>query len=297
MTKLFSSRVIKSAKEGPKGLIIAGVHGDEYEPVLAVMRLIEALKGKLISGSITFVPITNKKAYFSGNRVGEDGLDLARTCPGTASGSHTDRVAAAISELIKKADFFIDMHTGGNLFEISPLSGYMLHPNSKVLEKQRAMAEAFNLPIVWGTSPELEGRTLSVARDANIPAIYTENGGGAFRAEGVDELVEGCENVLQLFGLLPQQKKNRKAMAKIEDDKPGSGHLQVMHPSPEEGIFIAKVGLGDFVKEGDGLGFIINEKGEKRTEILAQQAGMVFLKRAVPMAKAGDALAGILPIK
>ncbi|MBI0399537.1 succinylglutamate desuccinylase/aspartoacylase family protein [Cyclobacterium marinum] len=297
MAELFSSQIIKSSKEGPNGLIIAGIHGDEYEPVLAVMRLIKKLEGRLISGSITLVPVTNRNAYFSGSRVGEDGLDLARTCPGNSNGSITERVAAKISELIKKADFFIDMHTGGNLFEISPLSGYMLHNDPSVLQKQREMAAAFNLPIAWGTSPELEGRTLSVARDGNIPAIYTENGGGAYRTEGVEELVDGCENVLELFGLLPQQKKKKKAMVNIEDDKPGSGHLQVMHPSPDEGVFIAKVSLGDFVKEGDGLGYIVNDKGEKSTQVLAQQSGMVFLKRAVPMAKAGDALAGILPIK
>ena len=296
MVKLFSSRVIKSAKEGPQGLIIAGVHGDEYEPVLAVLELMNLLEGKLASGSVTLVPITNRNAYFSAARIGEDKLDLARTCPGNANGSITEQVAAEISEMIKKADFFIDMHTGGDLFDISPLSGYMLHPNSKVLETQRAMAEAFNLPIVWGTSPELEGRTLSVARDANIPAIYTENGGGAFRAEGVDELVEGCENVLQLFGMLPQQKKERKAMVKIEDDQPGSGHLQVMHPAPEEGIFLPSVDLGDLVTKGDKLGCLLRENGEKGAEIPAQQSGMVFLKRAVPMAKAGEALAGILPV-
>lgn len=296
MTKLFSTRVVKSAKAGPKGLIIAGVHGDEYEPVLAVLKLMSQLEGKLTSGSVTLVPITNRNAYFSAARVGKDKLDLARTCPGNSKGSLTEQVAAEISEMIKNADFFIDMHTGGNVFEISPLSGYMLHKDPSVLERQREMADAFNLPIIWGTSPELEGRTLSVARDANIPAIYTENGGGAFRAEGVYELVEGCENVLQLFGMLPQGKKERKIMVKIEDDKPGSGHLQVMHPSPEDGVFIAKVELGDFVKEGDRLGFIVDDKGEKEAEILAQQSGMVFLKRSVPMAKAGDALAGILPI-
>lgn len=45
MAELFSSQIIKSSKEGPNGLIIAGIHGDEYEPVLAVMRLIKNWKG------------------------------------------------------------------------------------------------------------------------------------------------------------------------------------------------------------------------------------------------------------
>jgi hypothetical protein len=83
----------------------------------------------------------------------------------------------------------------------------------------------------------------------------------------------------------------------IEDNKPGSGHLQVMHPSPEEGLFMAEVSLGATVFKGDRLGYLIKENGEKGAEILACQSGMVFLIRAVPMANAGDALAGILPIK
>ncbi|EPR69423.1 succinylglutamate desuccinylase/aspartoacylase family protein [Cyclobacterium qasimii] len=297
MAELFSSHIIKASKEGPNGLIIAGVHGDEYEPVLAVLKLINQLKETLIAGSITLVPITNRNAYFSGARVGEDKLDLARTCPGDSQGTITQQVAAEISELIKKADFFIDMHTGGDLFDISPLSGYMLHQDPSVLDTQRAMAAAFNLPIVWGTSPELEGRTLSVARDANVPAIYSEYRGGGYRAEGVDDLVEGCENVLKYFGMLPGQASQANIQYTLEDNKPGSGHLQVMHPAPEEGIFIAQVDLGDSVSEGDKLGYLLRENGEKGADIIAQRSGMVFLKRAVPMAKAGDALAGILPIQ
>jgi hypothetical protein len=41
-------------------------------------------------------PITNKNAYFSGARAGEDSLDLARTCPGDSEGSVTEKVAAEI---------------------------------------------------------------------------------------------------------------------------------------------------------------------------------------------------------
>ncbi len=63
MAELFASQVIKAPKEGPNGLIIAGVHGDEYEPVIAVMKLIDQLKANLIAGSVTLVPITNKNAY------------------------------------------------------------------------------------------------------------------------------------------------------------------------------------------------------------------------------------------
>ena len=295
MAELFSSKVIKSSEKGPHGLIIAGIHGDEYEPVMAVRQLIKELDDKLISGSLTLVPIVNMGAYLAASRLGEDGFDLARTCPGNNSGSITERVAHEISKLIRSADFMIDMHTGGNLFDISPLSGYMLHPSSAVRETQRKMAEAFNLPIIWGTSPELEGRTLSVARDENVPAIYTEFRGGGFHPEGIRNLVEGCKNVLAYFGMLPFEKWISKVELKIEDNQPGSGHLQEMYPAPEEGIFVAEVKLGQEVIQNEVLGYIGDFSGEKKIKVHANQDGRVFLIRAVPMAKKGDALAGILP--
>ncbi len=54
------------------------------------------------------------------------------------------------------------------------------------------MALAFNLPLVWGTDYRPNGRTLSVARDAKIPAIYLEFGGGTgFRTQVVDAYKAG----------------------------------------------------------------------------------------------------------
>ena len=76
----------------------------------------------------------------------------------------TEQIADLISGMIREADYFIDLHTGGNLFEISPLAGYGLAVSDEVLGKQRMMARAFNLPIVWGASGEHDGRSLSIAR-------------------------------------------------------------------------------------------------------------------------------------
>ena len=50
----------------------------------------------------------------------DDQLDLARTCPGRSDGSVTEQTAWALSESIRSADFYIDLHTGGT--ELSRLS-------------------------------------------------------------------------------------------------------------------------------------------------------------------------------
>ncbi|WP_375584035.1 succinylglutamate desuccinylase/aspartoacylase family protein [Cyclobacterium xiamenense] len=295
MSELFPKYTLRSPKDGPKGLIIAGIHGDEYEPILAVMQLLQTLKSRLLRGCLTLVPVANKSAYLAGRRVGEDGLDLARTCPGNQAGSITEAVAYQLSNQIRESDFLIDMHTGGTLFDIFPLSGYMIHSNPRVLEMQRSMAAAFNLPVIWGTSPDLQGRTLSIARDAEIPAIYTEFRGGGFRPEGIGRLVAGCEHVLSYFEMLGEEERSANISLKIEDKEPGSGQLQRMYPAPGAGVFVPQVGLGAEVRRYDPIGEIWDYSGKVTNQVLAEKDGTVFLLRAIPRVEKGEALAGILP--
>src|SRR5687768_6482594 len=122
MTKLFETYKIDSGKPGPHVLITAGVHGDEYEPIVAAGKLVEEITTLLQNGSLTIVPVVNVSAYTHGSRCGEDGLDLARTCPGKPNGTITEQVAFQVSELIRNADYYIDLHTGGKIFEIFPLA-------------------------------------------------------------------------------------------------------------------------------------------------------------------------------
>jgi hypothetical protein len=118
-----SPYTIDSGCEGPSVLITAGVHGDEHEPIIAANNLIRILSSLLKNGKVTIVPIVNTTAVAKGSRYGEDGLDLARVCPGNNQGSVTEIDAAKISVLISQSDYLIDMHTGGKLFDIYPLAG------------------------------------------------------------------------------------------------------------------------------------------------------------------------------
>lgn len=291
--------VIDSFIEGPKVLFIAGVHGDEYEPMLAATELVNNLKGKLKKGVVTIVPIVNTSAASIDHRLGEDGLDLARICPGKMDGSSSEHAAFLVSELIRKADMLIDMHTGGKLFNIFPLAGYLLHSNSKILEKQQAMAEAFNLPVIWGTDASPNGRTLSVARDENIPAIYVEFGGGSkVRMEVVSAYVNGCINILESFGMIngDLNKRIKNLQYWVEDYTPNKGHLQVKMPAPIEGIFIPAISVGDIVEEGQIWGEIVNIRESIKQVVFADEKGLALFLRDSPYVRKGDSLGGIIPI-
>jgi predicted deacylase len=223
---------------------------------------------------------------------------MARTFPGRPDGSVTERAAHATAEIIRTADFYIDLHTGGAALALLPLAGYMLHPNSAVLDVQRRMARAFNLPVIWGTDWRLEGRSLSTARDAGVPAIYVEYLGGATcRPEGVAAMVEGCLNVLGDLGMIEHEAPPPAVDYFVEDDRPGSGHLQVRHPSPITGFFESAVALGQQVSAGDHIGQVSDVSGDDIRPVLAEQSGIVLGLRIFPRVLEGDALAVVLELR
>jgi predicted deacylase len=291
-----ASRQIVGQSDGPHLLVTGGVHGDEFEPMAAIRRLMRELRSEGLRGRVTLVPVVNEPAFRRGQRTAEDGLDLARTCPGRADGSITEQVAFALSTLIRTADYYIDLHTGGTHMLVLPMSGYTLHPDRAVLDVQRRMARAFGLPIIWGTDPTLEGRSLSVARDAHIPAIYTEyQGGSALYPEGVDAYVAGCLGVLAELGMIEGRPPRHEVKPLIvEDDRTGSGHMQVSHPSPIEGFFETSVRLGQPVAQGDPIGTVTDVLGEQAVTVEAAHAGLVLTLHTFARVDLGEGLAVVL---
>ena len=293
--KLFESLTIEGAQPGQHLLILAGVHGDEYEPMAAVRQLKSRILPEKLSGKVTLVPVLNQPAYERINRCGPDGLDLARTFPGSPDGSITEQIAHEATLLIQSADYLIDLHTGGLISNLAPFAGYSLHPDPTILEIQRHMARAFNLPVVWGTSAHLNGRTLSAARDHGVPAIYAEWGGGSgCNLEAVEGYTRGCLSVMSELGLFNISIKQKPILHYIEDEREGSGHLQLQNHAPVAGFFESAVQLMDRVQVGDKLGSICSVTGDDVTAVIASQTGVILGIRTLPYVEKDEWLAVIL---
>lgn len=290
-------------ESGPHVLITGGVHGDEFEPPLAIRRLISRMDSEsnatpLLKGRLTCVPIVNQAAFRRGQRAAEDNLDLARVCPGRSDGSITEQTAAALTALIRSADFYIDLHSGGTAYSVLPLAGYMLHPDPSVLDRQRLMARSFNLPVVWGTSPDLDGRSLSVARDAGVPAIYAEyHGSGQCDPEGVAAYETGCLNLLAELGMIDRQRPESRIRHWVDDPRPGSGHMQRCYPAPVTGLFESSVRLGERVAAGELIGHIWTAPRTAAVAIHSEQSGILLTLRTFSRVLEGDSLAVIMELE
>ena len=167
--------------------------------------------------------------------------------------------------------------------------------NAAVLEVQRRMAKAFNLPVVWGTDHRLNGRSLSVARDTCVPAIYAEyHGSGLCDPSGIRAYVEGCLNVLAVLDMIDRPLPPSRRRYLVEDEREGSGHMQVCNPAPTTGFFQPHVQPGNHIEVGTPLGVICDVLGDNPVTVLSRQRGIVVVLRTFSFVRESESLAVIM---
>ena len=80
----------------------------------------------------------------------------------------------------------------------------------------------------------------------------------------------------------------------VEDDRPGSGHMQVNHPVLGEGFFEPAVELGQRIQPGDLLGTVTDVLGRHVEPIHAAHPGLVLVIHTYAHVAAGESVAVIL---
>ncbi len=287
--------VIRGPRDGPTLLTLAGVHGDEHEPMAAVQRVFASLDPTVLTGTWVAVACCNVDAYLAADREAPtDGKNLARVFPGRADGTLTERVADCLTrDFIRRASFVCDLHSAGRIFRMVPLAGYSL-VGTDLTEIQRQAARIFGLPWVWGTAPN-EGRTLSAAHEHGVPGIYCETTGtGGCRDEDVSAYAQGLRRLMIHLGMLDGSVAPPPDQRVVEDPTPESGHLQVQNVTPVDGLFRAAVDLNDRVSEGDLLGTVTDLFGQVLFECRTEKGGTVILVRHLARVQAGDSLAVVI---
>ena len=111
--------------DGPRLAVLAGVHGDEPEGVLAARRLLVRLETLPFAGTVVVIPVACPGAFAADTRASAvDGLNLARTFPGNPGGSDSQRLAHALTEqVIAPASLLVDLHSSGKDYEMPLFAG------------------------------------------------------------------------------------------------------------------------------------------------------------------------------
>src|SRR5215510_11551598 len=141
--------VFHGSQPGPTLALIAGNHGYEYTPIIALQRLGLRLDPSRMSGTLLLVHVANMPSFLKRTIYYSpvDGKNLNRVYPGKADGTVSERIAYQITkEVIERADYVLDIHCGDGNESLRPYSYWDVKAGGKeVVEKSRQLALAFGL--------------------------------------------------------------------------------------------------------------------------------------------------------
>lgn len=273
---------------GPTVVVLSGVHGDEYEGIIAIPEIFRRLDPSAMRGALVAVPVCNVPAYLAATRASPvDGLNMARVFPGDPHGTLTQRIAYWLGQRIMlHADLIVDLHSAGVAYNLPMLVGYY-RPDDELGRRTRDLALQFGADVVWAHPTLAPGRTMSFAAEHGIPGLYTEApGSGRVRPQDVETCVSGVLNCLKAMQMLdgrPDVKAPRHTLV-------GSGDLDHIIVAEHGGLFFSRVALLDDVRAGDVLGEVRDPTGRTLQEIRAPAAGVIITTRGLLRVNAGDGL-------
>lgn len=283
--------VIHGAKPGPVLGLVAGTHGYEYAPVVAMQKFPGMVNPTELSGTIVVVHVANVPSFF-GRTIyysPADGKNLNRVYPGKADGTLSERIAFAITkEVIDRSDYLVDLHCGDGNEDLRPYLYWMTSGTPEVAAKSKDMAQAFGLEYIVidesrSNDPTQSVYTANTAITRGKPAITTETGGlGRVDDEGPGLAVDGVFNLLRYYKMLPGQPRRAARTTWIDKN-------EVLRSSVT-GTFHAKVKSGQMVAQGAVLGVLTDLFGNILKEVKAPFAGVILYVVATPPVREGEPL-------
>jgi predicted deacylase len=277
---------------GPRVLLMAGNHGDEYEGQVALGKLIRSLEPGAVNGRIIILPSANSPAAMAGMRTSplDDG-NLNRSFPGDPYGGPTDQIADYIENvLLPECDYVFDFHSGGSSLTYIP-SALMRRPQTpELLERGIATLTTFGAPFGYFVDGGWGDHTLTAAAArAGIPHMSTEcAGGGQVTPTALRIMESGIRRLLAHIGAVEGTPPPAVAETRIMQVRGQDYYVY----APDPGLFEPLVELGDEVDEGTPAALIHPHDTPWRAPATAafSRHGTVICKRVPGRVERGDCL-------
>ena len=275
---------------GPTVLLVAGVHGDEYEGQLALRRVLRALDPASLGGRVIVLPALSLPAVRAARRVSPiDGANMNRAFPGDPDGPPTAQIAHWVEAvLLPMVQLAVDLHSGGTASEYIPCA--YVYEGGPHDSAKRALADAFAASFAVFVGSTAETRSLSAACErAQVPMIAAELGGGATVSRAALAVAEdGVWAVIRHAGLLPPlagDADRRTRPVRVPD----RSHFLMC---PSDGLFEPAASLGDTVQAGRPAGWIhdIQDPSVAPEPVAFAAGGIVVARRLPTLTRRGDTL-------
>ena len=274
-------RVLAGAGSRPCVAVVAGIHGNEADGVLAVHALGDLLRPSQLRGRVVLVAVANPPAFLAGERKSPvDGEDLNRIFPGDKAGTVSQRLAERLCHgVIAGADFVASLHGWGHWGITMRHVEYDASLATAAASRAACVASGF---AAINTTPWPKGMMVRVCSEAGIPAWEGEvGGGGSFNRANVAFYMDRLRSLLQHLAVLP-------GTPPANDDPGFFRHHDVL--APAGGIWQPAAAPGDRVEAGGMLGAILTLHGHRVETIISPRDCVVASVRTYISARPGERL-------
>lgn len=273
---------------GPTVMISAGVHGDEYEGLVIVRRLLRDLRPDQISGRVLLLPAVNLPAVRAATRVSPiDGQNMNRAFPGAPATGPTALIADFIERtLLPSVDFAVDLHSGGTRSFYAPCAYVYAAGDADFRRRKLAAMHAFGAPLTTVVAATSSGGSLSAACERHgVVMIATELGGGGVldrRALAIGD--EGTRALLVHAGVLSGDTAERRTTLHHVESRASAVMATI------DGMLEHAGEPGEPVAAGDIAGWIwpLDDPAREPVTLHHRTSGVILARRATPLVLAGD---------
>lgn len=269
-------KVINGVQPGPCMLIFSVLKGTELNGLEIANRIIQMIDPKKLAGTIIAIPVMNVYGLTHYPAVLPNGSDLTNCFPGNEEGSYGERIAHMVTqEALKKADYCIELQTGGVNHNILP-QVYCNFENAKA----KSLAKVFCPPVV--TNVVLERNCLrQTSEDLQVPLLVYQAGEALrFDENAIDLGVSGIKNIMKHLNMLDQNPEMKTTPIFSKDEEWIAAH--------KAGILHALVTLGQTIEKGQLIANINDPFGPDVVEpIYSNQNGVVVGINTSPLIHEG----------
>ncbi len=283
--------IVNGARPGPVLALVAGTHGAEYPPVLALQRLRASIDPRELSGTIVMVHVANMPAFLGRSiyYTPGDHKNLNRVFPGKADGTISERIAFVLTrEVIEKAQYLIDLHCGDANESLRPYLYWTINASPELVESIRQLALAFGLDhiVLDGGRPKDPAASLYLENTAltrGKPAMTIESGAmGQSDEESIQRIERGVAGVLKHLQM--------RAFGPDPIQNPVYLGRNLVLTSAHTGLWYPMVERGHTVAEGALIGRITDFTGKTIEEVRAPFAGEILYVVGTPPTTKGEPL-------
>jgi uncharacterized protein len=284
--------IVHGTRPGPVLALVAGTHGMEYVPIVALQRLRRAIDPKTLGGTIVMVHVANMPSFL-GRTIyysPADGKNLNRVFPGKADGSLSERIADVLTrEVIARATHVVDIHCGDGNESLRPYVYWITTGPAEVAETGRrlALASGFDHIVIDRGRPTDPAQSIYLSNTAILrgkPALTVESGYlAATDEDSIARVERAVAGWLRELGMRADGPPPVSAPVWIDRNE--------VLTSSATGMFYAVVERGHSVAAGTVLGRVTDFHGAVLQEVKAPFAGIVLYVLGTPPISKGEPVA------